>query len=269
MEIDCKIEKITTRTAIGKSIIDKGDKQANLGVIEFDDYLILIDPSPNEDAAKIMKSLIKEKYKKSVKYLLVTHYHWDHTYGLPPFSDSIIIGSEELMKILQKINANHRQQNKDGIILPDITFNEKLVIHDANLAVEFYYCGGGHTKCSSFAYFPDEKVLFTGDLLFAKIFPWAGDPTTDPDQWMVVFEKMLQLDFEHVVPGHGPVVGRDEIKKHLEFFKSLREATIVAIKAGTGYESIKRPEFYIGWEEPSNSKSVKHIYEFYSEKLKT
>lgn len=163
MEIDCKIEKITTRTAIGRSIIDKGDKQANLGVIEFNDYLILIDPSPNEAAAKIMKSLLKEKYKKSVKYLLVSHYHWDHTFGLPPFSDSTILGSEELMKILQEINVNQRQQHKEVIVLPDITFSEKLVIRDASLAVEFYYYGGGHTKCSTFAYFPEEKVLFTGD----------------------------------------------------------------------------------------------------------
>ncbi len=66
MEIDCKIEKITARTAISRSFIDKSDTQTNLDVIEFYDYLILIDPSPNEDAAKIMKSLIKEKYKKPV-----------------------------------------------------------------------------------------------------------------------------------------------------------------------------------------------------------
>ena len=268
MEIDCKIEQITKRTAIGTSLVDNKDKQANMGIIEFDDYLVLIDPSPDERTAIKMKALIDEKYKKPIKYLLVTHYHWDHTFGTPPFKEAIIVGSEELGKKMEHLFANEWKKYKDEIESIALTFSDKLIIHDSNLSVEFYYCGGGHTKCSSFAYFPEEKVLLTGDLLFAEIFPWAGDPTTDPDQWMIVYEKMLALDFDHIIPGHGPVVGRDEIKKHLQFLKDLRDATIEAIKADAGYENVKRPEFYTGWGEPSNSNSVKHIYEFYSKKIK-
>ena len=268
MAIECLIEEITSRTAIGKSIVDGKDKQANMGIIEFDEYLILIDPSPDEGTANIMKKLIEEKYKKPIKYLLVTHYHWDHTFGTPPFKEATIIGSIELRNTLERLCENEWKKYKEGIEFPTITFNDKLKIHEKALTVECYYCGGGHTLCSTYAYFPAEKVLFTGDLLFAEIFPWAGDPTTDPDQWMLVYEKMLELDFEKICPGHGPIVGREEIKKHLQFLKDLRDATIEAIKAGDGYEKVKRPEFYTGWGEPSNSNSVKHIYNFYAEKMK-
>jgi hypothetical protein len=61
---------------------------------------------------------------------------------------------------------------------------------------------------------------------------------------MDVFRDFLALDFEKLVPGHGPLVGRDEVEKHLAFFEALRDATKEAIEAGRGHDEIEVPEFY-------------------------
>jgi glyoxylase-like metal-dependent hydrolase (beta-lactamase superfamily II) len=108
-------------------------------------------------------------------------------------------------------------------------------------------------------------VLFAGALMFAKGFPYAGDPTCNPERWMDAFRDFLPLDSEKLVPGHGPVVGKEEVEKHLAFFEALRDATKEAIKAGRGYEAIEVPEFY-GADEEGNwgrKATLEHWYAFY------
>jgi glyoxylase-like metal-dependent hydrolase (beta-lactamase superfamily II) len=131
--------------------------------------------------------------------------------------------------------------------------------------VKLHYAGG-HTSGSSYAYVPEEKVLFAGDLMFAETFPYAGDATCDPEQWKRVFETLLMLDFETLIPGHGPCVGKDEIKKHLRFFRYLRTATQNAIAAGKPYDAIEIPAgFYDVPEEFAWIKehTLKHWHQFY------
>jgi cyclase len=150
------------------------------------------------------------------------------------------------------------------ILVPTLGFRDKLEIRDGDQVVELYHTGG-HTSCSTYAHVPSEKVLFAGDLMFAKGFPYAGDPTCDPDRWMGAFREMLSLDFEKLVPGHGPVVGKDEVEKHLAFFETLRDATQEAIGAGKGHEAIEVPEFY-GLDEKDvwvRKATLEHWHRFY------
>ena len=101
--------------------------------------------------------------------------------------------------------------------------------------------------------------------MFAKRFPYAADPTCDPERWMDAFRQMLSLDFERLVPGHGPVVGKDEVEKHLGFFETLRDATKRAIRANKGPEGIEVPGFYGPDEEDAwiRKATLEHWYKFY------
>ncbi len=89
------------------------------------------------------------------------------------------------------------------------------------MRIEIYYTGG-HTYCSCFAYFPEDKVVITGDLVFSYQFPYGGDITCNPDKWIKSLDFMLSLDADTFIPGHGPVVGKTEVKKQLDFFLSLK-----------------------------------------------
>ncbi len=151
------------------------------------------------------------------------------------------------------------------ILKPTITFESEFVITDEEngYRVEIHHAGG-HTKDSSLAYFPKEKVVFAGDLMFAESFPWAGDTTCNPDDWVLAFEKILTLDFEHVIPGHGPLVGREEIVKHLEFFKELRKIVKESIEKGISADDIKIPEFYPPVQPGMDTRSIEHWFKFYS-----
>jgi cyclase len=103
------------------------------------------------------------------------------------------------------------------IVLPTITFKDSWSIGDLD-----FISMPGHTDCSSVVYVKDDKTLFAGDLLFVKRFPWAGDSTTNPDQWIDSFQRILAMDVEKIVPGHGPLCDLDEVEKQLAWMKEVR-----------------------------------------------
>jgi glyoxylase-like metal-dependent hydrolase (beta-lactamase superfamily II) len=70
-------------------------------------------------------------------------------------------------------------------------------------------------------YFPPEQILFAGDLVFSQSYPYAGDPTNDPQQWMKVFEEILEMPLKRIIPGHGPLCDKEEIRCHLSYFVEL------------------------------------------------
>jgi cyclase len=284
MSIEFELEQVSERTT---AIIDQGDLRSNAGAVALDNFVVVIDPTMKPPVARAFRQKLEGQFDLPVKFLHVTHYHADHVFGAAPFKDTCIVGSTELTaNILQRKETDWspeamerwRQDNpveaaewfdEVEILLPTLGFDDRLEIRDADLIVELVH-SGGHTSCSSYAYVPQEKALFAGDLMFAKSFPYAGDPTCDPERWMDAFRGMLALDFEWLVPGHGPVVGKDEVEKHLAFFEALRDATQEAIETGKDANVIQVPEFYELGEELAWSKAatLEHWYAFYKGRKK-
>ena len=255
MSVECKVEAITGKTVIGKTVIN-GESDSNAGAIALGGFIVAVDPSSTADSAPIFRRGIEEHFKLPTRYLLVTHYHGDHTQGIGAFRDTVVVGARQL----------HDQMMRDGKPFPpELMFTDKLIIEDGGSRVEIYYAGG-HTVCSAIAYFPEEKVIFLGDTLFADEFPWAGDPSSDPDQWIAFFEKILRLDFDHVVPGHGPLCGKEEVRRQLRFLKELRENTLKAIEMNAGPVRIEMPTIYEKVPESRDTRTLRHFYDFYSKK---
>jgi glyoxylase-like metal-dependent hydrolase (beta-lactamase superfamily II) len=253
MSVECSVEEITGRTVIGKTFID-GERDSNAGAVALDTFIVAVDPSSTAESAPIFRRAIEEHFKLPTKYLHVTHYHGDHTKGIGAFRDTVVVGASQL----------HRQMTRGGVPYPpELMFTDKLVIEDGGRRAELHYAGG-HTACSSIAYSPEERVVFLGDLLFADEFPWAGDASCDPDQWMAFFEETLKLDFTHVVPGHGPLCGKEEVRRQLRFLKELRANTLKAIKMDAGAAAIEMPAIYEEVPESRDTRTARRFYEFYS-----
>ncbi|MFX0093417.1 MAG: MBL fold metallo-hydrolase [Candidatus Hodarchaeota archaeon] len=279
METDFDLERVSERTVATTEKLF-----ANAGGIALNNFIVVIDPTMFPVTAKLLRAKLERQFNLPIKYLYITHYHGDHVWGIGSFKDTTIFGSTVLIQNMIRARKtewtpenfeNWKKRDPDStdfideieIIIPSIGFQCKLEIHDEDLVIEFYQ-SGGHTSCSGYAYFPHEKVLFAGDLMFAKGYPYAGDPSCDPNQWIQVFKDFLELDFEILIPGHGPVVGEEEVKNHLTFFEGFKEATKDVINSGENFESIIVPEFYKlkeenAWIEPANKKLW---YNFYKEK---
>lgn len=116
-------------------------------------------------------------------------------------------------------------------VLPDLTFEGKMVLHGPARSVELYDIGRGHTESDLILYLPGEKIAFLGDLLFINRHPYLPDGF--PADWVLALERLSALEIRTVVPGHGPVGDASHIATMASYIKSLQEigAQLAAKKA--------------------------------------
>ena len=108
---------------------------------------------------------------------------------------------------------------------PEFLLYNKMVINGTERAVEIINLGNAHSYDDIIAYFPDEKVCFMGDLLFAQLDPeWVnginGTPwSIDPQNFRNVMKTYLEKDIDVFVPGHGLLCSKKEVKNTIEFLE--------------------------------------------------
>jgi cyclase len=101
------------------------------------------------------------------------------------------------------------------------TFGGRMELRVGDKAVQLIEVGPAHTRGDMIVYLPEDKVVYSADILFIKGTPimWAG-PVTN---WIAACDLMLDLDVEMIVPGHGPITdkqGVQSIKNYWEFIQS-------------------------------------------------
>ncbi len=104
-------------------------------------------------------------------------------------------------------------------VLPTRTFKGSLTLHVGSKRVEIVEAGPAHTRGDAYIYVPDDRVVFTGDLLFKDAHPivWRG-PVAN---WIAAIQKLLSLDVETVVPGHGPITDKSGLEQTLSYLELL------------------------------------------------
>ncbi len=277
-----ELKEVTPRTIL---VNFKEYFDLNAGAIILNNFIIVIDTLMYPRQAKEFREKLEKKYRLPVKFLFITHYHADHLFGAVPFKDVEIFGSSTLIENMKKRKEENwtkeafdewKKEEPDiaelideiEIIIPTKGFKNKCEIDDNGLKVEFYH-SGGHTGCSSYAYFPEEKVLFSGDLIAAGFWPFISDPNENFEEWICSFEYMLNLNIEVVIPGHGPLVGKEYIEEQLIFMKSLKRNVVKTITEGKGPEQIEVPEYkYEPAEDWQIPRALEFLFKFYSQDKK-
>ena len=208
------------------------DGESNNGFIVCDDCVMVVDTATSLYRTQEDLENLRTATDKKIKFLINTHYHGDHTFGNMYFSD--IIAHENCYDALKEAtpryikyveeNMEDKDEVKDFILkLPNIVFNEEVTLFEP-FEVKISHCTG-HTAGSATVYIPGEKVLFSGDLLFVGMHPYMGDG--DIHQWITTLENLLQLEVTTIIPGHGELCDKEEIKSHIDylstFYSSLKD----------------------------------------------
>jgi len=129
------------------------------------------------------------------------------------------------------------------ITLPTITFEKSLILYrtapdGSERPIHIYYFGKGHTRGDVVVYLPNEKLLFTGDLLTNGV-PFARDGY--PSLWVTALEGARKLDFVKVLSGHGPVQdGKVQMERAIGLLKDVVAGVKEGIAAGKTAEEIAK-----------------------------
>jgi glyoxylase-like metal-dependent hydrolase (beta-lactamase superfamily II) len=275
MEITYELEDVTPLTVANV----EGEGHGNVGALSLRNFAIAIDSTMYSVLAKEFRKNIEKRFNKPVKYLIITHYHGDHIFGINAFKDVCVLSSEATSMVMKSEDVNERYleyikelEKEDPLgkgieyLLPTLLFKKSVIIQDEDLNIEVIHVGG-HTIGSSYVYFPHERVLFAGDLIFENMFPYAGDESCNPDLWINSLETMYSLNPKYIVPGHGPLMeGKDSLKKHITFFKNLRKIIKDAIKDNLELTQIDIPNEFEVVNEELKPLTINRFLDFYKNK---
>jgi len=273
MGVSYELESITPLTVANTT----GEGRGNAGGLALRNFCVAIDSTMFVKTGELLRKNLKSQFGVPVKYLIVTHYHGDHIFGFKPFKDICILSSEMTSKIMSNAETKSRYQvfienlAKEGpigegieYIIPTLIFTDKLIIQDDDLHIEVYHTGG-HTAGSSFVSFPHEKVVFAGDLIFENTFPYAGDPTCNPELLIKALEKMQDIKAEIYIPGHGPILkGASALDRHIKFYKDLRNIIKDAIDDNIEAAKVSVPDVFGDPDEGRKNMTVNAWKKFYS-----
>jgi len=180
----------------------------NTTVMVTNEGLILVDDKFEIDHASILAEL-KKISSQPVKYVINTHHHGDHSGGNAKLQ---ALGAQVVT------SWQARQNMVDGAQtgLSNITIENKASLYLGGKQVDLFYFGRGHTNGDIVALFPAQRVLASGDLFT------IGDTTPElvdypgggsAKEWPQTIEGVLSLDFDQVVPGHGTVGTKADMRK--------------------------------------------------------
>ena len=135
-----------------------------------------------------------------------THEHGDHTQGNRFFSCPIISSIPARQVMAQAPGA-------DAKSLPHVAFSDRMELTLGEPLI--MQLMGGHCPGLSALYLPERKLLFTGDLVFNGRMPWMGQ--ADFHKWINNLDELLSWNADTVVPGHGPVGGKEILEAQRDF----------------------------------------------------
>lgn len=166
--------------------------------------------------------------------IINTHYHLDHTHGNPAFAAGTrVLSTERTLKHLEALDGDF-WSGEAAALMPNETFIDRQTLTVGDKTMDLIHPGRGHTDGDLVVVFRDENVLHTGDLLFMGHYPnidlEAGGTVIG---WPATLDRVLDLEFETVIPGHGPTTDRSGIRQFQAFMSQLGDLGQQAAAQGT------------------------------------
>ena len=190
----------------------------NIAVYVTNDGVILVD-SKNERMHDDVVAKVKSLTAKPIKYVVLTHNHGDHAGGAAKFAAdgaTVIISEGDRQNLARAPNQTW---------VPQFGYAGRAEIDLGEKRVELSQVRG-HTRGDTIVYFPAERVVCGGDLFatspelpFIVNYADGGNWTDLVD----AVDELLKLDFDLLIPGHGPVVTKREVTNIRERMYSIRE----------------------------------------------
>ncbi len=197
------------------------------------DGVIATDPISVE-AATWLKTELKKLTAKPVRYVIYSHDHADHITGGAVFADTAVFVSHWRARqdILEKKQADTP--------LPELTFTDRLFIDLGGKHVEVIYVGRNHSDNSVVVLLPQERLLFAVDFIPVEAVAYRRMRDSYPEEWIESLRRVEQLDFDVLVPGHGPVGRKEHVRMFREYLEDLIREVRQAVLKGMSLEEAKQ-----------------------------
>jgi glyoxylase-like metal-dependent hydrolase (beta-lactamase superfamily II) len=194
--------------------------------------VIATDPI-NADAARWLKAEIAQRFKQPVRYLVYSHDHADHISGGEVFADTATVVAHENAK------ATIVGERRPAAV-PQVTFSDRLTLELGGSVLELVYVGKNHSDNSIVMRFPRERVLFAVDFIPVNAYSFRDFPDAYMPDWIESLRRVEAMDFDVLVPGHGPLGTRASVTMFREYLQDLRAEVVRYAREGKSVDEMKQ-----------------------------
>jgi cyclase len=266
---------------------DGGYALCNAGIVDLGDRTVVFDSMLTPTAGAALAAEARRRTGRSANVVVNSHYHGDHTRGNVSFLPASIVSTDRTRELIESRGGLHWKWDRramgpalrsldapdsrvplqeralyrgwfEGTLAvklpfrlfpPDVTFDQSLTLHGSRRDLHLITYGGGHSPSDVFAYLPEERILFLGDLVTVGMHPSAGDGV--PMRWADILRRMRSLEVSAAVPGHGRVGGGAEVRRIESYLRELGRTARSARRAGRSARELRQspmPTKYRTWK---------------------
>ncbi|MBM7660258.1 glyoxylase-like metal-dependent hydrolase (beta-lactamase superfamily II) [Bacillus mesophilus] len=221
-----------------------------LGMVVGREMSLMIDVGNSEAHATLFLEKLAEQSITKPNIVVLTHWHWDHIFGMSKLKDSLSISSSETKIEMSKlthykwtdealdervkegleiefcatcIKEEFGQDRNIHIVLPKVTFDRQLEIDLGGVTCVLKHVGGDHSHDSVVVYIKEEKILFLGDSIYPDIFSAKRNYTTK--RTLKLIQDLETFDAETYILSHSGVIDKNEYLQETQMLKSIAHLT--------------------------------------------
>jgi glyoxylase-like metal-dependent hydrolase (beta-lactamase superfamily II) len=216
----------------------------NTGIVIGDDAVMVIDTQATPVMAQDVIRRIRAVTDKPIRYVVLSHYHAVRVLGASGYRPEHVIASRDTYDlIVERGEADMKSEierfprlfraveSVPGLTWPTIVFEKRLTLMLGRLRVELMQLGRGHTKGDTVVWLPDERILFSGDLVEFDATPYTGDAYLG--DWPATLDAIAALRPQKLVPGRGAaLMNAAEVAAGLDGTRSFVTEMYAAVREG-------------------------------------
>ncbi|MEH6991700.1 MBL fold metallo-hydrolase [Neobacillus drentensis] len=222
-----------------------------LGMAVGEAKTLMIDAGNSEDHALTFLNELSKRQVAKADMVVLTHWHWDHIFGLSALDGLLSLSSEltksEMKKLIPLSWSDEAldERVKEGteiefcataikkeyvgdrdikIVLPAITFDKRIEIDLGGLTCVVQHVGGDHAADSVVIYIVEEKILFLGDCIYSDIFAKKKNLTVQGT--LALLDKLETFDAETYVLSHGRAISKEEYMQEVGLLRAIANYTV-------------------------------------------
>ncbi|MDC6166444.1 MBL fold metallo-hydrolase [Paucibacter sp. XJ19-41] len=259
-QADLEVKKVSFDKLSDHAWAYTAEGDPNTGIVIGDDAVMVIDTQATPVMAQDVIRRIREVTDKPIKYVLLSHYHAVRVLGASAYQPEHIIASQDTYDLIVERGEQDKASEigrfprlfqavesvPPGMTWPTITFTGKMTMFLGKLEVQILQLGRGHTKGDTVVWLPQDKVLFSGDLVEFDATPYAGDAYFK--DWPHTLDNIAALKPEKLVPGRGRALQNPaEVAAGLSgtraFVSELYESVKAGASAGRDLKTVYRETY--------------------------
>ena len=209
----------------------------NVAVRVTDDGVIIVDDKYLY-SYDFIAAQVRSVTDQPIRYVLNTHHHFDHAGSNADFMQNAEVIAHK------NARANIVRNNQTGA--PRVVFGDETAVFLGGVEVQAHHVGRGHMNGDAVIYFPDLRAVHTGDLFIwgqrldgSTLAPfWDFGNGGSATEWPTTLDKLLALDFDTVIPGHGPILTKNEVRTFRRNLQTVLDRVQGQIEAGATRDNI-------------------------------